>query len=101
MSKILLWAFALVMTGLLNSFMWAQGVNAEPAKVYALPDAPSAINANADDPIPASAIRSGDHDASGELVPGADPDNHLMLPFIDHLVEDQKTFWTAPLHFHK
>jgi hypothetical protein len=101
MSKSLLWASALVMTGLLNSFMWAQGVNAEPAKEYALPDAPSAINANADDPIPASAIKSGDHDASGELVPGADPDNHLMLPFIDHLVEDQKTFWTAPLHFHK
>ncbi len=32
MSKTLLWALALVMTGLLNSFMWAQGVNAEPAE---------------------------------------------------------------------
>lgn len=81
--------------------MWAQGVNAGSAKASPLPDAPSAINANADDSMSASEIKSGDQNASGELVPGADPDNHLMLPFIDHLVEDQRTFWTAPLHFHK
>ncbi len=70
-------------------------------KVNALPDAPSAINANADAFNSRKRDQAGDHDASGELVPGADPDNHLMLPFIDHLVEDQRTFWTAPLHFHK
>jgi membrane-associated phospholipid phosphatase len=33
------------------------------------------------------------------LRPGADPENHLVLPFAKHLVQDQKQFWTYPLHF--
>jgi hypothetical protein len=33
------------------------------------------------------------------LEPGADPENRLLSPFLKHLVGDQKTFWTSPLHF--
>ncbi len=32
------------------------------------------------------------------LQPGDDPDNHLLLPFIKHIGEDQKQFWTYPSH---
>jgi len=31
-----------------------------------------------------------------ELEPGEDPQNRLVFPFIDHVVADQKNFWTAP-----
>jgi membrane-associated phospholipid phosphatase len=30
------------------------------------------------------------------LAPGADPENRLISPFLKHLAEDQKQFWTAP-----
>ena len=31
-----------------------------------------------------------------DLQPGVDPDNHLLVPFLEHLAEDQKHFWTFP-----
>jgi hypothetical protein len=34
--------------------------------------------------------------AEGFLEPGEDPHNELFRPFIRHLAEDQKQFWTAP-----
>jgi membrane-associated phospholipid phosphatase len=30
--------------------------------------------------------------------PGADPENRLLSPFLRHLAEDQKQFWTSPAH---
>ena len=30
------------------------------------------------------------------LAPGTDPENRLVSPFVKHLVEDQKRFWTGP-----
>src|SRR5205807_4321861 len=30
------------------------------------------------------------------LEPGADPENKLFLPFMRHMAEDQKQFWTSP-----
>jgi Capsule assembly protein Wzi/PAP2 superfamily len=30
--------------------------------------------------------------------PGADPENRLLSPFLKHLAEDQKRFWTSPMH---
>jgi membrane-associated phospholipid phosphatase len=30
------------------------------------------------------------------LAPGADPNNRLMSPFVKHLAQDQKQFWSAP-----
>ncbi|HUK49045.1 MAG TPA: hypothetical protein VLW06_15690, partial [Terriglobales bacterium] len=43
----------------------------------------------------ASANASAD-DRNYDLRPGADPDNHLVSPFVRHLAEDQKHFWTFP-----
>jgi len=33
---------------------------------------------------------------SYDLPPGADPQNQLGVPFVDHLAQDQKRFWTFP-----
>jgi len=33
------------------------------------------------------------------LQPGEDPENRLVLPFLKHLVTDQKQFWTSPTRF--
>jgi membrane-associated phospholipid phosphatase len=38
-------------------------------------------------------------DSKYELLPGVDPDNHLGLPLIKHLANDQWGFWSAPAHF--
>jgi membrane-associated phospholipid phosphatase len=43
-----------------------------------------------------------DHSATEEsadryqLQPGVDPENRLVSPFVEHLAQDQKQFWTAP-----
>lgn len=34
------------------------------------------------------------------LQPGGDPENRLLSPFIKHLAEDQRQFWTAPTRLH-
>jgi hypothetical protein len=34
-----------------------------------------------------------------QLQPGEDPENHLISPFLKHLVGDQKEFWSAPARF--
>jgi len=33
---------------------------------------------------------------SYDLPPGTDPQNRLLVPFVDHLAQDQKRFWTFP-----
>src|SRR5215472_12016395 len=48
---------------------------------------------------PASAPDPAKEDSKYEFTPGADPENHLVSPFVKHLAEDQRTFWTAPTHF--
>jgi membrane-associated phospholipid phosphatase len=53
--------------------------NVAPATVRILPEAPSAVQ-----PDP------------GFLIPGTDPQNKLLLPFVKHMVSDQKQFWTSP-----
>ena len=55
-------------------------------------DAPSAIEIRTSDPAISRYVKPSDQDATGLLVPGADPDNHLMLPFIDHLVRGPEKF---------
>ena len=77
----------LVFIGTSNSKLWAQQAPA--------PDLPAA-------PVPsAPAAQPIDDDRVGELKPGDDPDNHLLLPFMKHLASDQKVFWIAPTHFQK
>jgi hypothetical protein len=34
-----------------------------------------------------------------ELQPGEDPQNRLVSPFLKHIVNDQKQFWTSPARF--
>lgn len=54
-------------------------------------------------PAPAtggSKAPSGDKDEHrGWLAAGEDPENRLVSPFVKHVVEDQKQFWAAPVHF--
>lgn len=49
--------------------------------------------------------RHADQESSGKkdesrnrLEPGTDPENRLVSPFLKHLAEDQKQFWTSPAH---
>ncbi|HEX3740543.1 MAG TPA: capsule assembly Wzi family protein [Terriglobales bacterium] len=100
MYKNFLLALFLVASGILNCGMWAQGINTHQS-ADTLPNAPSAIEAQSQERAISRPVKPSDQDASGLLVPGTDPENHLMLPFIDHLVQDQRSFWLAPMHFHK
>ena len=36
--------------------------------------------------------------SSNRLEAGSDPENRLLSPFLKHLVQDQKQFWTGPAH---
>lgn len=42
-----------------------------------------------------------DSNEKGYLLPGTDPENHLLLPFMKHLAYDQKQFWTSPKRLDK
>src|SRR5262249_5191374 len=37
-----------------------------------------------------------DRDGGEFLTPGSDPENRIVWPFLRHLAQDQKQFWTAP-----
>src|SRR5437868_7590848 len=37
-------------------------------------------------------------DRNYDLQPGVDPDNRLFSPFLKHIADDQKHFWTLPSH---
>ncbi|HZQ17950.1 MAG TPA: capsule assembly Wzi family protein [Terriglobales bacterium] len=39
-------------------------------------------------------------DRNYDLKPGADPENRLVSPFLVHIAEDQKHFWTFPARLH-
>src|SRR5690242_543190 len=41
-----------------------------------------------------------EYDKNYDLPPGADPQNRLGVPFVIHLAEDQKQFWTFPSRLH-
>ena len=112
MYKGLYLAAAFLVSALLSSSMWAQNTkpSADQQMANSVPDAPSATHVKTDAstsnavfpaPVNVAAVKPGDQDASGELIPGTDPNNHLMFPFIHHLAEDQKDFWLAPVHMKK
>src|ERR1700722_10348848 len=65
--------------GALSVHAWAQGVTA--------PSSPSK-------PAAANSSTKPEHD--DRLMPGEDPQNRLVTPFLKHLAGDQKEFWTAP-----
>jgi Capsule assembly protein Wzi/PAP2 superfamily len=60
------------------------GQDAIPDKPRTLPGAPLATR-----------------DSQGFLVPGADPENRLPVPFLKHLASDQKQFWSSPKYLDK
>jgi len=91
MYKNFLLALFLVTSGILNSGMRAQEVSASAAD--AMPNAPSAIESQSQERVISRPAKPSDQDANGVLVPGTDPENHLMFPFIEHLAQDQRSFW--------
>lgn len=50
---------------------------------------------------PSLSSQQGGDSRSYDLPPGADPQNQLFLPFLGHVVQDQRQFWTAPTRLHK
>ncbi len=55
-----------------------------PKQVRILPDSPSSTR-----------------DTQGYLLPGADPENRLLVPFLKHIAYDQRQFWTSPTRLDK
>jgi membrane-associated phospholipid phosphatase len=46
--------------------------------------------------VDAPAQKTEDQTSSYQLLPGQDPQNRLISPFVRHIVSDQKEFWTEP-----
>ncbi len=69
------------------------------AKAKPNKDDPTSSDIAINTPIPTEAEKQASQKNSwGLLPPGADPENRLFIPFARHLVQDQKQFWTYPLH---
>jgi len=79
----------LLLTLSLGVYAAAQ-TSADPA-----PPAPVPQPQAAENPSVPPALKD---DRRGWLLPGEDPENRLVSPFVKHLVEDQKQFWTFPAH---
>lgn len=72
----------LVLVGMqvFNSLAWAQeGQNQNPSP-----------------PAPTPSKAKPKTEDNYQLLPGEDPENRLVSPFLKHLAGDQKQFWTAP-----
>src|SRR5439155_1507881 len=100
---------SLVLTGLVNSGMCAQNAEQHMQESSLSPPKSSvtAPSASGRDSIVTSRVfgnrmkSEADEKSKYELMPGEDPQNHLVLPFLNHLATDQKNFWTAPAHMQK
>jgi len=80
---------------LLLSLQTATGQTApEPTPQGSAPEVPRSDHANQPPPV------KDEHknERRGWLAPGEDPENRLVSPFVKHIVEDQKQFWTSPAH---
>ena len=100
---------SLLLTGLVNSVMRAQNAE-QPMQESSLSPPKSSVtapSASGRDSIVTSRVfgnrmkSEADEKSKYELMPGEDPQNHLVLPFVNHLATDQKNFWTAPAHMQK
>jgi hypothetical protein len=88
MTKFWVMWMALLASGALNDAGWAQ--NAGNSGSVAPPPAASAL--------PRVPLKPEKTDVGGgSLPPGEDPQNHLLLPLVKHIAQDQRTFWTFPL----
>ena len=89
-----------VLTAVINSVMLGQ--NAKPVNASS-PESPALQTAVAAPATKNESLsdKTDQKDSRGWLPPGEDPENHLISPFLKHLVQDQQAFWTAPLDLHK
>jgi membrane-associated phospholipid phosphatase len=101
-------ALVLGLVGAWNSTIWAQeaGQPAQNPPAAGAPASPAAQQTESEEhtAVPSEAVNHAkriDDDRKDELKPGVDPDNHLLLPFVKHLANDQKAFWIAPAQFQK
>jgi hypothetical protein len=62
------------------------------------PESPTAQPAPASDQHPDQGSSGKKDESRDRLDPGSDPENRLVSPFLKHLAEDQKQFWTSPAH---
>jgi membrane-associated phospholipid phosphatase len=77
-----------------TSFSWGQTVSTSGQS-----SAPAGQRSVSSDNVSGQAAKSASElPNDGELPPGEDPENRLLSPFIEHLVNDQRQFWTSPLH---
>ena len=76
------WALILVVIGCSFGGAWAQAgpENRQQSSTSVFPPSDAA----------------GQHETSGVLPPGVDPQNRLGVPLVVHLAQDQKQFWTFP-----
>jgi len=100
-------ALVLVLGGSLNSATWGQDL-ARPGEGASETRAPAPAErqneADGHTLVTNKAVKNAKHiddDPKNELLPGEDPDNHLVSPFVKHLASDQNAFWTAPAHLQK
>src|SRR5258708_28992239 len=99
-------AVVLVLGGSLNSTMWGQVLRpAEDTSKTGAPEAPARQHETGPRMNSTRRVikdaKNLDDAAKNELLLGDDPDNHLLLPFVKHLANDQRTFWSAPAHLQK
>jgi hypothetical protein len=47
-----------------------------------------------------SAVQPKPFELEPGLQPGEDPQNHLFVPILSHIAQDQEKFWTTPAHLH-
>src|SRR5580698_10414187 len=52
----------------------------------------------ADNPTPSTHSLKNSENPTEFLSIGEDPENRLVIPFMKHLAQDQKQFWTSPFH---
>src|SRR5216683_81834 len=100
-------ALVLVLGGSLKSATWGQD-RARPGEGASETRAPAPAErqneADGHTLVTNKAVKNAKHiddDPKNELLPGEDPDNHLVSPFVKHLASDQNAFWTAPAHLQK
>src|SRR5258708_5015503 len=99
-------AVVLVLGGSLNSTMWGQVLRpAEDTSKTGAPEAPARQHETGPRMNSTRRVikdaKNLDDAAKNELLLGDDPDKHLLLPFVKHLANDQRTFWSAPAHVQK
>src|SRR5215469_2296774 len=96
-------ALGIGLVGLLSLAAVAQvrisGADTQPVTSQGNADMRDSDHAQSLPAKPSSVPDPAQEDSKYEFTPGADPENHLVSPFVKHLVRDQSTFWTAPAHF--